>query len=289
VTTVAIVGASGATTPIGDGRNDAELLAPVVDDALARADVTRDDIGLVCSAGSEFLNGVVGGVMGAFDAFPGWPPRAHSHLEGDGAFALHEAWIRLLAGEAECALVCAWSRPLATEPRRVLDLQLDPYVVAPLAPRPEDLAGLQATSGFTALPVCAGAAAVVLTVDRPGALVVGVEQRVDSHHLGARDLVTSPSTAAAAVALGLPGSQVDVLEVHAPFSHQAQLVVDAVGADVDAVRLADSDPIMVTGLLRVVGAVNAVLDGGARRAVAHATNGPCLQHNLLCVLEASAP
>jgi len=149
--TVAIVGASGAIAPIGDGRNDAELLAPVVDDALEAAGVTRDDIGIVCSAGSEFLNGVVGGVMGAFDAFPGWPPRTHSHLEGDGAFALLEAWIRLLAGEGECALVCAWSRPLATEPRRVLELQLDPYVVAPLAPRPEDLAGLQATGAFTAL------------------------------------------------------------------------------------------------------------------------------------------
>jgi len=184
-------------------------------------------------------------------------------------------------------LVCAWSRPLATQPRRVLDLQLDPYVVAPLAPRPEDLAGLQASSAFTALPVCAGAAAVVLAVDRPGALVTGVEQRVDSHHLGARDLTTSPSTAAAATALGLPGSHVDVVDVHAPFSHQAQLVVDAIGADVDAVRLADVDPIMVTGLLRVVDAANAVLDGSARRAVAHATNGPCLQHNVLCLLEAS--
>jgi hypothetical protein len=283
---VAVVGASGALAPIGDGRNDAELLAPVVDAALDAAGMTRDDVGLVCSAGSEFLNGVVGTVMGAFDAFPGWPPRAHSHLEGDGAFAFHEAWIRLLSGEADTALVCAWSRPLAVEPRRVLELQLDPYVVAPLAPRPEDLAGLQASSAFTALPVCAGAAAVVLAVDRPGAVISGVEQRIDAHHLGARDLTRSASTAAAASALGLPGSTIDLLEVHAPFSHQAQLVVDAVGADAAAVRLADADPIMVTGLLRVVAATNAVLGGEAQRAVAHGTNGPCLQHNVLCLLEA---
>jgi hypothetical protein len=285
VTVVAIVGASGATAPVGDGRNDAELLAPVVDDALTNAGVTRDDIGIVCSAGSEFLNGVVGGVMGAFDAFPGWPPRIHSHLEGDGAFALEEAWVRLLAGEAEAALVCAWSRPLATEPRRVLDLQLDPYVVAPLAPRPQDLAGLQTSTPFTALPVCAGAAAVVLAIDRPGATVAGIEQRVETHHLGARDLGASRSTAAAAAALGLPGSTVDVVEVHAPFSHQVRLVVDAIDADVGEVRVAASDPIMVTGLLRVVAAANAVLAGEARRAVAHGTNGPCLQHNVLCLLE----
>jgi hypothetical protein len=287
VTTVAVVGAGGVVAPIGDGRNDAELLAPVVDRAMAEAGVARDEVGIVCSAGSEFLNGVVGGVMGAFDAFPGWPPRIHSHLEGDGAFALQEAWVRLLAGEAEIALVCAWSRPLAVDPRRVLDLQLDPYVVAPLAPRPEDLAGLQASAPFTTLPVCAGAAAVVLAVDRPGAQVVGVEQRIESQRLGARDLTRSASTAAAAAALGLHGTTIDVLEVHAPFSHQAQLVVDAIGADVASVRLPDADPIMVTGLLRVVGAAAAVLRGSARRAVAHGTNGACLQHNILCLLEAA--
>lgn len=289
---VAIVAAAGTLAPIGDGRSDAELLAPVVDEVLASGGITRDDIGVVCSAGSEFLTGVVGTVMGAFDALTGWPPRTHAHLEGDGAFALQEAWLRLLAGEADAALVCAYSRPLADEPRRVLDLQLDPYLVAPLAPRPEDLAGLQTSGPFTASAVCAGAAAVVLAVGRPGAAVVGIEQRIDGHHLGGRDLTTSPSIAAAAAALGLPGSVIDVLEVHAPFSHQEQIVVDAIGAaEVRSLNPSGgaltADPIMATGLFRVVEAAGAVLRGEAARAVAHATNGPCLQHNVLCLLEAA--
>jgi hypothetical protein len=290
--TVAVVAAASAVAPIGDGRNDAELLAPVVDRVLTATGCRRDDVGVVCSAGSEFLNGHVGTVMGAFDGFPGWPPRTHAHLEGDGAFALHEAWIRLLAGEAEVALVCAYSRPLADEPRRVLDLQLDPYVVAPLAPRPEDLAGLQATGPFTWSQPCAGAAAVVLAAGRDGAVVTGIEQRMDAHYLGERDLATSPSVAVAASALGLPGTVLDVLEVHAPFSHQERIVVDAIGAaEVRALTPSGgalaADPIMATGLIRVVEAANAVLGGEARRAVAHATNGPCLQHNLLCLLEAA--
>jgi acetyl-CoA acetyltransferase len=289
---VAVIAAASAVAPIGDGRNDAELLAPVVDRVLAASGSGRDDVGVVCSAGSEFLTGQVGTVMGAFDAFPGWPPRTHAHLEGDGAFALHEAWIRLLAGEADVALVCAYSRPLADEPRRVLDLQLDPYLVAPLAPRPEDLAGLQATGPFTASQLCAGAAAVVLAADRDGAVVSGIEQRMDAHHLGERDLAASPSIAAASAALGLPGTVLDVLEVHAPFSHQERIVVDAIGAaEVRALTPSGgalaADPIMATGLIRIVEAANAVLRGEARRAVAHATNGPCLQHNLLCLLEAA--
>jgi hypothetical protein len=289
---VSITAAVGVVAPMGDGRSDAEILAPVVEEALAAAGVGRDDVEIICSASSEFLNGVVGTVMGAFDAFPGWPPRTHSHLDGDGAFALYEAWIRLLAGEAETALVCAHGRPLADDPRRVLDLQLDPYYLVPLAPRPQDLAGLQASGPFTSSKVCAGAAAVVLSVNRPGVRIAGIEQRFDTHALGARDLTTSPSIAAASAALGLRGSVIDVLEVHAPFSHQEQIVVDAIGArtigtlNPSGGALA-ADPITVTGLIRVVEAANAVARGEAVRAVAHATNGPCLQHNSLCLLEAS--
>ncbi len=78
MTRVAIVGVAYDVRPPGDGGNDAELLAPVVATALTDSGLTRDEIGVVCSAGSEFLNGVVGSVMGAFDAMPGWPPRAHA-------------------------------------------------------------------------------------------------------------------------------------------------------------------------------------------------------------------
>jgi hypothetical protein len=42
---------------------------------------------------------------------------------------------------------------------------------------------------------------------------------------------------------------------------------------------------MATGLIRIIEAANAIANGGARRAVAHATNGQALQHNLVCVLE----
>jgi acetyl-CoA acetyltransferase len=339
MTRVAVVGFAAEVVPVGDGRNDAELLAPVAAAALASSGLSRNDVGVVCSAGSEFLNGVVGSVMGAFDAFPGWPPRAHSHLEGDGAFALYEAWIRLLAGEADAALVCAYSRPLGDDPARVLAMQHDPYLVTPLAPRPQHLAALQARAlvdagryreedfarvvaarrpgrvvdellrePYVASPlragdcstVCAGAAAVVLAVDdaaagsslRP-AWITGIDQRMDTGALGARDLTDSASIRSAAARLGLPGSPIDVLEVHAPFSHQELIVVDSIGAaDVGIVNPSGgalpADPVMVTGLIRLGSAADTVQRGDARRAVGHATNGPCLQHNLLCVFEHEA-
>jgi hypothetical protein len=45
---------------------------------------------------------------------------------------------------------------------------------------------------------------------------------------------------------------------------------------------------MVSGLLRVGEAWNAIRRGDARRALAHAQSGPCLQQNLVCLLEGGA-
>jgi hypothetical protein len=40
-----------------------------------------------------------------------------------------------------------------------------------------------------------------------------------------------------------------------------------------------------TGLIRIGEAARAILDGRAGRALAHATSGPALQQNLVCLLE----
>jgi hypothetical protein len=42
---------------------------------------------------------------------------------------------------------------------------------------------------------------------------------------------------------------------------------------------------MVAGLLRIGEAAARLAAGDGKRAVAHATSGPCLQQNLVCVLE----
>lgn len=336
MTAVAVTGFAAEVLAESDGRSDAELLGPVVERALADSGIGPGEVDILGTASSEFLNGVVGGVMGAFDALPGWPPRIHSHLEADGAFALYECWARLLAGEGESALVCAFSRPRADDPRSVLGLQLDPYVVAPLRPAPEWLAALQARalldSGryqerdfvevvaarrpghdpdylldqpYAAAPlrpldcstVCTGAAALVISsgarvlrARRRPAWIRGIAQQMEPRSLGARTLTESPSVAAVSARLGLRGSDVDVVESHAPFSHQELIVNEALGVRrTGAVNPSGgalpADPIMATGLIRIGSAADSVMRGEADRAVGHATNGPCLQHNLLCLME----
>ena len=44
------------------------------------------------------------------------------------------------------------------------------------------------------------------------------------------------------------------------------------------------DDLSIAGLVRE--AATRIIDGRANRAVAHATSGPCLQQNLVAVLEA---
>jgi acetyl-CoA acetyltransferase len=46
-----------------------------------------------------------------------------------------------------------------------------------------------------------------------------------------------------------------------------------------------ANPMMTAGLIRLGEVAQRIIDGDATRGVAHATSGPCLQQNLVCVLE----
>lgn len=146
-------------------------------------------------------------------------------------------------------------------------------------------------------PITDGAAAIVLAagdkahqwIDHP-AWITGIDHRIETHALGARDLTRSPSTAKAAEMAGVGDGPVDVAELHAPFAHQELILAEALGLG-DGVSINPSggtlaaNPLMSAGLIRIGEAAARIASGSARRAVAHATSGPCLQQNLVCVLE----
>jgi acetyl-CoA acetyltransferase len=122
------------------------------------------------------------------------------------------------------------------------------------------------------------------------AWIRGIDHRAEPHALGARDLTVSVSTRTAGDKAGAGRGPVDVAELHAPFTHQEWILRDALGLGEDTVinpsggALA-ANPMMVAGLLRIGEAARRIHDGSARRALAHATSGPCLQQNLVCLLE----
>jgi acetyl-CoA acetyltransferase len=165
-------------------------------------------------------------------------------------------------------------------------LLAEPYVREPL--RRHDLPPI--SDGAAAVVLAAGDKAASL-VDRP-AWISGIDHRIDIHQPGMRDLTVSPSTTLAAEGAGLASGPVQLAEVSAPFSPQEVVLRNALGFD-DSVVVNPSggalaaNPVMVTGLVRVIEAARQVTEQGRDRVLAHATAGQVLQQNLVCILEGS--
>jgi acetyl-CoA acetyltransferase len=328
--------------------DEAELVQPVTSAAMKQVGLTQEDIGFTCSGSTDYLPGRPFSFVAAVDGLKAWPPIRESHVEMDGAFALYEAWVRLLHGDVDTALVFSFGKCSLGPVPDVLNLQNDPYYVQPLGLDSISAAALQAQAMLDARkaterdfaevaarnrrnaidnpnaqikgnfgvdemlrepyissplrksfcpPLSDSAAAIVLAAGntakrltkRP-AWIRGIDHRTEPHALGQRDLTTSPSTRLAAENAGVHDGEVDVAELHAPFAHQEIILREAMGLG-DRVRLNPSggalaaNSLMTAGLIRFGEAAIRVLGGDADRAVAHATNGVCLQHNLVAVLE----
>lgn len=133
----------------------------------------------------------------------------------------------------------------------------------------------------------------------------GVEQRVELQTLGARDLTRSAGTELATKkALEMAGLKTvrdaDLIELMAVTPAEEMILRSAMGLEPkkeDGPVVNPSGgaiaghPLMMTGLIRM-GEVFRQLSGkakthevpGAKRAIAHATQGHCLQHNIVWVL-----
>jgi acetyl-CoA acetyltransferase len=327
--------------------NGVEMLMPCFAEIYAELGLKQTDIGFWCSGSSDYLAGRAFSFISAIDSIGAMPPINESHVEMDAAWALYEAYIKLLTGEIDTALVYGFGKSSAGILRRVLALQTDPYTVAPLWPDSVSMAGLQARFGLDSgkwtaeqmaqvaldaqaasprvdslepaasveellerpffadplrrhdiAPITDGASAIVLASgDRARELrenpawITGIEHRIETPVLGARDLTVSTSTAASARAAtnGDPSS-IEVAELYAPFSHQQLILTEAIGLN-GSTKINPSggalaaNPMFSTGLERIGFAARHIFEGKASRVLAHATSGPALQQNLVAVLE----
>lgn len=328
--------------------DEPELVQPVTSEAMSKVGLTQDDIGFTCSGSSDYLVGRPFSFVAAVDGLKAWPPLRESHVEMDGAFALYEAWVRLLHGDIDTALVFSFGKCSLGSTPDVMNLQNDPYYVQPLGLDAISAAALQAQALLDAgkaterdfaevairnrknakdnpnaqikgdfrleqileepyissplrkslcPPRSDSAAAVVLAsgdkareLTKNPAWIRGIDHRIEVASLGQRDLTSSPSARLAAEKAGVGKGKVDIAELHAPFAPQELILREAMGLG-DSVSINPSggalaaNSVMTAGLIRFGEAAQRVLDGSAQRAVAHATSGPCLQQNLVAVLE----
>jgi acetyl-CoA acetyltransferase len=262
---------------------------------------------------------------------------------------LYEAWLKIISGECETAVVFGNGKSSTADMHRVLALQLDPYVETPLFPDQVSLAALQARAALDAgviteaamaevaarslrdarsnrfalvsgehtadellavapshhplrphdLPAMGdGVTAVVLAADdvarslskRP-AWIRAIDHRIDTQRVGARALHEVPSAAKAAAVCGVATDRLDVAELHAPFTSQELLLTRALGLDPERTSINPSggaltaNVLMASGLTRLAEVAERITSGSADRGLGHAMQGPCLQQNLVCVLE----
>jgi acetyl-CoA acetyltransferase len=345
---IAIIGWDVSPMERHTAKTETQMLLEVVTGAVGDAGITRAEVDFTCAGSCDYVAGQAFSFVQNTDAIGAWPPKRDSHVEMDGAWALYEAWVRLLLGDIDVAVAMGSGRSSTADPALIYPMEMDPFYLAPLGADHVSLAALQARAlldrGLVterqmaeiavrtrrdALgnpyaqirgefdiddllgadyvtaplrrhdlpPITDGACAIVIARgDRARQLsenpiwITGFAHVSELHYPGMRDLCTSHATRTAAKAAGLDESPVQVAELQASFTHEEPLLVQALGLGPDAAvnpsggPLA-ANPIMATGLIRVIEAARAIREGRARRSVGHASSGPCLQQNLVCVLE----
>ncbi|ACC43411.1 thiolase domain-containing protein [Mycobacterium marinum] len=128
--------------------NGVEMLMPCFAQLYEDLGITQSDIGFWCSGSSDYLAGRAFSFISAIDSIGAVPPINESHVEMDAAWALFEAYIKILTGEVDTALVYGFGKSSAGILRQILSRQTDPYTVAPLWPDSVSMAGLQARLGL---------------------------------------------------------------------------------------------------------------------------------------------
>ena len=345
---IAIIGWDVSPMERHTAKTETQMLLEVVTGAVGDAGITRAEVDFTCAGSCDYVAGQAFSFVQNTDAIGAWPPKRDSHVEMDGAWALYEAWVRLLLGDIDVAVAMGSGRSSTADPALIYPMEMDPFYLAPLGADHVSLAALQARAlldrGLVterqmaeiavrtrrdALgnpyaqirgefdiddllgadyvtaplrrhdlpPITDGACAIVIARgDRARQLsenpiwITGFAHVSELHYPGMRDLCTSHATRTAAKAAGLYESPVQVAELQASFTHEEPLLVQALGLGPDvAVNPSGgplaANPIMATGLIRVIEAARAIREGRARRSVGHASSGPCLQQNLVCVLE----
>jgi acetyl-CoA acetyltransferase len=344
---IAIVGWSISPMVRNTDKTEVQMLLEVITGAVTDAGITRADVDFTCAGSCDYVAGQAFSFVQNIDALGAWPPKRDSHVEMDGAWALYEAWVRLLLGDIDVALAMGSGRSSTADPALIYPMEMDPYYLAPLGADATSLAAIQARALIDAgkvteqqmaeiaqrcrhdalendhaqvagdfdtaallaepylraplrkhdlPPITDGACAVVIArADKASEMcehpvwITGFGHASEMHNPGMRDLTTSHSSALAAKAAGADEAPIEVAEIQSAYTHEEPLLVAALGVGDATVNPSGgplaANPIMATGLVRVAEAARQIRDLGRHRTLAHSTSGPCLQQNLVCVLE----
>lgn len=346
---IAIVGFAQLPPERRTNLTESDLVLRSTREVIAQVGIDKSDIGFTVSGSCDYLSGQGFSFVQNTDAYGMVPAINESHVEMDGAWAMYEAYVRLLQGDIDIAMAVGVGKNSNSDPSTLFTVEFDPYYLTPLGTDTWSLAALQARALIDAgkaterdfaevvarnrsnaksnpfaqvkgdysidellsaeyvrnplrrhdlPPTTDQAAAVILArgkraydlCERP-AWITGIDHRIEAHLPTMRkDITTSVSTRLAAEAAGAGKAPIEVAEIHAPFSFQELILRESLGLG-DSTEVNPSGgalaahSVMTVGLIRVGEAANQIIKNGKNRTLAHTTSGPCLQQNLVCVLE----
>ncbi|CAB4332060.1 MAG: lipid-transfer protein [Actinobacteria bacterium] len=346
---IAIVGFAQTSPDRRTQLTEADLVLHATRAVIADTGLDKSEIGFTVSGSCDYLSGQAFSFVQNTDAYGMVPAINESHVEMDGAWALYEAYVRLLQGDIDVAMAVGVGKNSNSDPSTLYTIEFDPYYLTPLGTDTWSLAALQARAlldsgkaterdfadvvvrnranaksnpyaqikgDYSADELLAAdyvrnplrrhdlppttdqAAAIILArgkraydfCERP-AWITGIDHRIEAHLPTVRkDITTSVSTRLAAQGAGVGKGPIEVAEVHAPFSFQELIVAESLGLDASTEinpsggALA-THAVMVAGIIRMGEAANQIIKNGKNRTLAHSTSGPCLQQNLVCVME----
>ena len=108
------------------------------------AGITRADVDFTCAGSCDYVAGQAFSFVQNTDAIGAWPPKRDSHVEMDGAWAMYEAYVRLLLGDIDVAVAMGSGRSSTADPALIYPMEMDPFYLAPLGADHVSLAALQA-------------------------------------------------------------------------------------------------------------------------------------------------
>ena len=146
-------------------------------------------------------------------------------------------------------------------------------------------------------PITDGASAVILASKEKAlslcenpAFISAIDHRIETGQFNLRDLTTSLSIRKSADVINLNGISVEAAELHAPFSHQELLLKKELELSDEVIinksgGVLSGNIMMAAGLDRAGHVFKQINEGQINRGLAHATSGPCLQQNMLILME----
>jgi acetyl-CoA acetyltransferase len=119
--------------------------------------------------------------------------------------------------------------------------------------------------------------------------IEGIDHRIESSNLGSRNLATSNTLQASMNQLNLKNIRFDVAELHTQFSHELPFLKSLLNLQDVPTNLSGGplvgNVMMCAGLDAIGKTYESLKDNQFTHGLAHATSGPCLQHNMLVHLE----